>query len=58
MLSCMGGRMCDEESSNGGKEECGLDVAIPYFVSFIFFCSFLVSTCCSLVPGTFREYSL
>ena len=45
MLSCMGGRMCDEESSNGGKEECGLDVAIPYFVSFIFFCSFLVSTC-------------
>ena len=54
----MGGRMCDEESSNGGKEECGLDVAIPYFVSFIFFCSFLVSTCCSLVPGTFREYSL
>ena len=42
MLACMGGSMCDPESSNGFVPKCGLDMAIPYFVSFIFFCSFLV----------------
>lgn len=44
MLSCLGGRLCDEEASKLLKNtyNCGLDIAIPYFVSFIFFCSFLV----------------
>lgn len=38
----MSGKECDPESSYGNTKECGLDLAIPYFVSFIFFCSFLV----------------
>ncbi|KAK2140082.1 hypothetical protein NP493_5999g00001 [Ridgeia piscesae] len=42
MLSCMSGRLCDKDSSNRFKFECGVDLAIPYFVSFIFFCSFLM----------------
>lgn len=42
MLSCMGGKECDP-ASNNEQNTCGLDIAIPYFVSFIFLCSFLVS---------------
>ena len=47
MLSCMGGSPCDLQSRKGDDGErvfeCGSNIAIPYFVSFIFFCSFLVS---------------
>ena len=46
MLSCMGGRDCDPGDAaavNRETRQCGSDIAIPYFVSFIFFCSFLVT---------------
>ena len=42
MLACMEGKECDPESSSRGTHTCGMSLAIPYFVSFIFFCSFLV----------------
>ncbi|XP_017593590.1 PREDICTED: voltage-dependent P/Q-type calcium channel subunit alpha-1A-like [Corvus brachyrhynchos] len=43
MLSCLSGKPCDENS--GIKEdECGNEFAYFYFVSFIFLCSFLVSS--------------
>lgn len=42
MLSCLGGQECDPESGLTGKS-CGLDIAYPYFMTFIFLCSFLVS---------------
>ena len=42
MLSCVQGRMCDKLASKKGYE-CGSNVAYGYFVSFVFFCSFLVS---------------
>ena len=42
MLSCMSGKLCDPDSNLKLTHQCGLDIAIPYFVSFIFFCSFLV----------------
>nr|CAD7265653.1 unnamed protein product [Timema shepardi] len=50
MLACVAGRPCDPMagkcSTNGtftGKcEECGSSLAYAYFVSFIFFCSFLM----------------
>jgi len=45
MLACMGGKECDEASSGRGTHACGMNLAIPYFVSFIFFCSFLVIKC-------------
>ena len=41
MLACLGGKECDELSGNTEKE-CGSTFAYTYFVSFIFFCSFLV----------------
>jgi hypothetical protein len=44
MLACLGGKACDPLSEN--KESgslCGSQFAYLYFVSFIFFCSFLVS---------------
>lgn len=44
MLACLGGKECDPLSGNTDPE-CGSQVAYLYFVSFIFFCSFLVSTC-------------
>ena len=50
MLSCMGGKKCDEASDPEAKEDkytCGFDFAVAYFVSFIFLCSFLVSICFS-----------
>jgi len=42
MLSCMSKRECDPNSQSKDTSNCGNDLAIPYFVSFIFFCSFLV----------------
>lgn len=42
MLSCLGGKDCDPMSGNT-EPECGSQFAYLYFVSFIFFCSFLVS---------------
>uniref|UniRef100_A0A8C7MDQ7 Voltage-dependent calcium channel type A subunit alpha-1 n=1 Tax=Oncorhynchus kisutch TaxID=8019 RepID=A0A8C7MDQ7_ONCKI len=39
MLSCLGGQECEPDSSMGG---CGTDFAYCYFVSFIFFSSFLM----------------
>lgn len=42
MLACLGGKDCDEMSGNT-EPECGSQFAYLYFVSFIFFCSFLVS---------------
>lgn len=41
MLSCTQGRLCDKHASKKGFE-CGSNVAYGYFVSFIFFCSFLM----------------
>lgn len=43
MLACLSDRPCDRLSGTTGKE-CGSDFAYFYFVSFIFLCSFLVST--------------
>ena len=46
MLSCLGGKLCDPLAGNT-EPECGSQFAYLYFVSFIFFCSFLVrSTSC------------
>lgn len=42
MLSCVKGQECDPNTGKEGKE-CGSNLAYMYFVSFIFFCSFLVS---------------
>ncbi|KAL9879798.1 calcium voltage-gated channel subunit cacophony isoform 21-T21 [Glossina fuscipes fuscipes] len=41
MLACLKGRPCDEEAEKG-DETCGSTLAYAYFVSFIFFCSFLM----------------
>lgn len=47
MLSCLGDKGCEPDTSAPGghneNERCGTDLAYVYFVSFIFFCSFLVS---------------
>lgn len=40
MLACLKGP-CDSKSNKQG-EDCGSPIAYAYFVSFIFFCSFLV----------------
>ena len=45
MLACLGGKECDPQSGNTDPE-CGSQFAYLYFVSFIFFCSFLASTRC------------
>jgi len=42
MLACMEGKECDPLSSGAGTNTCGMNFAIPYFVSFVFFSSFLV----------------
>lgn len=42
MLACLGGKGCDPLSGNPDPE-CGSQFAYLYFVSFIFFCSFLVN---------------
>ncbi|XP_060591923.1 voltage-dependent calcium channel type A subunit alpha-1-like isoform X8 [Ruditapes philippinarum] len=41
MLSCLSNTACDP-LSDMGTNECGLDLAYGYFVSFIFLCSFLM----------------
>ncbi|XP_037935060.1 voltage-dependent calcium channel type A subunit alpha-1 isoform X6 [Teleopsis dalmanni] len=41
MLACLKGKPCDEEAEKG-NETCGSTLAYAYFVSFIFFCSFLM----------------
>ncbi|KAG8186479.1 hypothetical protein JTE90_009235 [Oedothorax gibbosus] len=41
MLSCIKESPCDERSGKGQKD-CGSNLAYAYFVSFIFFCSFLM----------------
>lgn len=41
MLACLGNKECDPLSGNTDPE-CGSQFAYLYFVSFIFFCSFLV----------------
>nr|XP_020468651.1 voltage-dependent R-type calcium channel subunit alpha-1E [Monopterus albus] len=44
MLSCLGGRHCETDPSQTSDQEggCGSDFAYFYFVSFIFFSSFLM----------------
>ncbi|XP_055950226.1 voltage-dependent calcium channel type A subunit alpha-1-like isoform X4 [Argiope bruennichi] len=41
MLDCVKGRPCDSKTNKQG-DECGSNLAYSYFVSFIFFCSFLM----------------
>ena len=52
MLSCLGEKGCEPDttapSGQNENERCGTDLAYVYFVSFIFFCSFLVSKPCAL----------
>lgn len=45
MLACLGNKECDPLSGNTDPE-CGSQFAYLYFVSFIFFCSFLVRALC------------
>lgn len=57
MLSCIKGRPCDPVAKKAGPE-CGSNLAYAYFVSFIFFCSFLVSftaVCLSHFQGRERD---
>ncbi|XP_060053772.1 voltage-dependent R-type calcium channel subunit alpha-1E isoform X7 [Erinaceus europaeus] len=45
MLSCLGEKGCEPDTtapSQNENERCGTDLAYVYFVSFIFFCSFLM----------------
>ncbi|XP_023288257.1 voltage-dependent calcium channel type A subunit alpha-1 [Orussus abietinus] len=42
MLSCIKGRPCDLKVQKVETEGCGSNLAYAYFVSFIFFCSFLM----------------
>lgn len=48
MLACLNGP-CDQKSGKPQGEDCGSPIAYAYFVSFIFFCSFLVSFCSNSV---------
>lgn len=43
MLACRKPAKCDIAAGKASNEECGSTLAYAYFVSFIFFCSFLVS---------------
>ena len=45
MLSCTSGKRCDDKTNKDVHEmsTCGSDLAYSYFVTFIFFCSFLVT---------------
>ncbi|XP_046144194.1 voltage-dependent calcium channel type A subunit alpha-1 isoform X10 [Osmia bicornis bicornis] len=42
MLSCIKGRPCDIKADKQEPGGCGSNIAYAYFVSFIFFCSFLM----------------
>lgn len=44
MLACLKPAKCDKAANKPANEECGSTLAYAYFVSFIFFCSFLVSS--------------
>lgn len=48
MLDCLKGK-CDTRA-NKPNESCGSTLAYAYFVSFIFFCSFLVNTTSKQLP--------
>uniref|UniRef100_A0A6G1SHG2 Voltage-dependent calcium channel type A subunit alpha-1 n=1 Tax=Aceria tosichella TaxID=561515 RepID=A0A6G1SHG2_9ACAR len=41
MMSCVEGQQCDPRATKKGRN-CGSNAAYSYFVSFIFFCSFLM----------------
>lgn len=43
MLACLKPAKCDVKAGKPANEACGSTLAYAYFVSFIFFCSFLVS---------------
>ncbi|XP_011268426.1 voltage-dependent calcium channel type A subunit alpha-1 isoform X11 [Camponotus floridanus] len=42
MLDCVKGRPCDAKAEKNEPGGCGSNIAYAYFVSFIFFCSFLM----------------
>ncbi|XP_072765466.1 voltage-dependent calcium channel type A subunit alpha-1 isoform X5 [Anoplolepis gracilipes] len=42
MLDCIKGRPCDPKAEKNEPGGCGSNIAYAYFVSFIFFCSFLM----------------
>ncbi|XP_043500316.1 voltage-dependent calcium channel type A subunit alpha-1 isoform X24 [Polistes fuscatus] len=42
MLACIKGRPCDVKAGKQEPGGCGSNIAYAYFVSFIFFCSFLM----------------
>ncbi|XP_073967585.1 LOW QUALITY PROTEIN: calcium voltage-gated channel subunit cacophony [Choristoneura fumiferana] len=42
MLACLKPAKCDEKAGKPANEACGSTLAYAYFVSFIFFCSFLM----------------
>lgn len=42
MLACVKNRTCDEKAGKQEPDGCGSNIAYAYFVSFIFFCSFLM----------------
>ncbi|XP_061715728.1 voltage-dependent calcium channel type A subunit alpha-1 isoform X11 [Cydia pomonella] len=42
MLACLKPAKCDEKAGKSASEPCGSTLAYAYFVSFIFFCSFLM----------------
>ncbi|XP_041974496.1 voltage-dependent calcium channel type A subunit alpha-1 isoform X7 [Aricia agestis] len=42
MLACLKPAKCDKEAGKPSNESCGSTLAYAYFVSFIFFCSFLM----------------
>ncbi|KRK06770.1 uncharacterized protein Dyak_GE28689, isoform E [Drosophila yakuba] len=42
MLACLKGKACDDDAEKAPGEYCGSTLAYAYFVSFIFFCSFLM----------------
>lgn len=62
MLSCLGEKGCEPDttapSGQNESERCGTDLAYVYFVSFIFFCSFLVSKNLPLLVVCLIEWSL
>ncbi|KAK9871167.1 hypothetical protein WA026_011449 [Henosepilachna vigintioctopunctata] len=42
MLSCVKNKECDPNANKPDPQSCGSNLAYAYFVSFIFFCSFLM----------------
>lgn len=61
MLSCIKGQECDAKSKKSSSKElttCGSDLAYGYFVSFIFFCSFLVRSAQKIVKLSLYPFVL